>query len=185
MKNVEKRAKSPTSQKGGFQRLLQQSFKEANHTMNMSKKCKIVNTLLMNIPIALSISLAAQLLGTGTVDLKLLGINFVLAYIISFAVGMLIPAVKWGVGFAMACKAKPDSLPFGLLVNVIVNLVYVVVNCLILTYFNVCFLGKQPFFPVYFIAMAMTFIPLYIVGYIVSFLWNRPAEKIARSICGE
>ena len=153
--------------------------------MEMSNKCKVIYTLIMNVPIALSISLAAQLLGTGKVDVKLLLINFCLAYMISFVVGMCIPVVKWGVGFAMACKAKPDSLPFGLLVNVIVNLVYVVVNCVILTWFNVCFLGKQPVFPVYFIAIAMTFVPLYIVGYIVSFLWNRPAEKIARNICGE
>ena len=78
---------------------------------------------------------------------------------------------KWGISFALACKTKPDTLPFGLCINVIVNLVYVVVNCLILSYFNICILEKAPIIA-YFIGMATTFIPIYIVGYIVSFLWN-------------
>ena len=156
----------------------------------MSTKCKVLNTLIMNIPIALAISLAAQLLAIAAGEApgfsgKLLAMNICLAYVISFLVGMLLPAVPWGVGFARKCGAKPGSLPFGLLVNVIVNLVYVLVNCLILTWFNVCFLNHAPFFPVYFIQVAKMFIPIYIVGYIVSFLWNQPADKIARRICGE
>lgn len=150
----------------------------------MSLKRKTIYTLIMNIPIALSISLTAQLLATGTVVLQLLLLNFALAYLISFVVGMVIPVVQWGVGFANVFHAKKDSLPFGLLVNVIVNLVYVVINCLILTWFNVVYLGGQPM-QVYFIAMISTFIPIYLVGYVVSFLWNTPSMKISARICGE
>lgn len=61
---------------------------------------------------------------------------------------------------------------------------YECANCLFLTYFNVVMLGHQPI-KIYFIAMLTTFIPIYLVGYVVSFLWNRPAEKIARNICNE
>ena len=145
---------------------------------------KVINVLIMNIPIAFTISLVAQLLATHTVVVKLLFINFLLAYVVSFFVGMLIPAVPWGLAFAGVCKAKPDTLKFGLLVNVVVNLVYVVVNCLILTYFNVVMLNHAPIIA-YFFAMISTFIPIYLVGYIVSFLWNRPAEIIAKNLCGE
>ncbi|MDD7643035.1 MAG: hypothetical protein PUK75_11290 [bacterium] len=152
--------------------------------MNNSFKYRAVNALIMNIPIALSISLTAQLLAIHTVIPQLLGINFLIAYVISFIVGVTVPAVKWGISFALACKTKPDTLPFGLCINVIVNLVYVLINCLILSYFNICILEKAPLIA-YFIGMATTFIPIYIVGYIVSFLWNRPAEKITKSICGE
>lgn len=152
--------------------------------MNHSFKYRAVNALIMNIPIALSISLTAQLLAIHTVIPKLLGINFLIAYVISFIIGVTVPAVKWGISFALACKTKPDTLPFGLCINVIVNLVYVVINCLILSYFNICILEKAPIIA-YFIGMVTTFIPIYIVGYIVSFLWNRPAEKIAKSICGD
>ena len=152
--------------------------------MNHSFKYRAVNALIMNIPIALSISLTAQLLAIHTVIPKLLGINFLIAYVISFIIGVAVPAVKWGISFALACKTKPDTLPFGLCINVIVNLVYVLINCLILSYFNICILEKAPIIA-YFIGMATTFIPIYLVGYIVSFLWNRPAEKITKSICGE
>lgn len=148
----------------------------------MSLKHRIVNTLIMNIPVALAICLTAQLLGTGKIVLDLTLINFALAYAVSFAVGMLIPLVPWGLAFATKCKAKPNSLPFGLLVNVIVNTGYVIVNCLVLTYFNVCILGGAPFVA-YIFAMLGTFVPIWCVGYIVSFLWNQPAEKITKAIC--
>ena len=156
----------------------------------MSTKCKVINVLIMNIPVALFISLTAQLLAIAAGEapgfsFPLLGMNFCLAYVISFIVGMCLPAVPWGISFARACKAEPGSLKFGLLVNVIVNLVYVLVNCLLLTWFNVCLLGKAPFWPAYPLSVLKMFIPIYIVGYIVSFLWNQPAEKIARKICHE
>lgn len=150
----------------------------------MSTKCKAIYTLIMNIPIALAISLTAQLLATHTVVFPLLLLNFAIAYVISYLVGMFIPVVKWGMGFAGACKAKPGSLPFGLCINVIVNLVYVVVNCLLLTYFNVIILGHAPIIA-FVMGVVTMFLPIYIVGYIVSFLWNRPAENIARNICNE
>ena len=47
--------------------------------MNKSFKYRAVNALIMNIPIALSISLTAQLLAIHTVIPKLLGINFLIA----------------------------------------------------------------------------------------------------------
>ncbi len=150
----------------------------------MSMKHRIVNTLIMNIPICVAIVITAQLLGTGALRLMPSIINFVLAYVISFLVGVFVPLVPWGVAFANACKAQPGSLPFGMLINAVVNLGYVLVNCIILTYFNVVIMGHAPIIA-YFISMATGFIPIYIVGYIVSFLWNRPAEEITKSICRE
>lgn len=102
----------------------------------------------------------------------------------SFVVGMCVPAVKWGIGFATVCKAKPGTLKFGLCINVIVNLVYVVANEIVLTYFNVVVLNHAPMIAVLF-GILETFIPIYIVGYIVSFLWNQPCEKITNNIVKE
>ncbi|WP_197029561.1 hypothetical protein [Butyrivibrio sp. AE3004] len=152
--------------------------------MKKSFKYRAVNALIMNVPIALAISLTAQLLAIHTVIPQLLIINFLIAYVISFVIGVAIPCVEWGVSFAMFCKTKPDTLPFGLCINAVVNLTYVVINCLILTYFNVCILNHAPIIA-YFIGMLTTFVPIYIVGFIVSFLWNRPAEKITENICGK
>lgn len=149
----------------------------------MSKKEKIVNTLIMNIPICLAICLTAQLLGTGKISLKLTVINYCIAYVLSFVVGTCIPLVEWGIKFALKCKAKPDTLKFGLLINAVVNLGYVIANSLVLTYFNVIILGHAPIIA-YFMGMLTGFIPIYIVGYIVSFLWNKPTEKLTAKICG-
>ena len=88
----------------------------------MSTKCKAVNTFIMNIPMALFISLTAQLLAIAAGEapgfsFQLLAINFCLAYVISFIVGMCTPAVLWGLGFAKSFNAEPGSLKFGLLVT--------------------------------------------------------------------
>lgn len=152
--------------------------------MHKSFKYRAINALIMNIPVAAAISLTAQLLAIHTVILPLFVINFCIAYVISFFIGVALPLVPWGIAFAMKCKTTPNTLPFGLCINAVVNLGYVLINLLILTYFNVCILNHAPIIA-YFIGMATTFVPIYIVGYIVSFLWNGPAEKITNSICKE
>ena len=149
--------------------------------MNHSTKWRVVNTLLMNIPIAAAIAVAAQFLAIHTFILPLFCINFAVAYVLSFVVGMCVPAVKWGIGFAMACKAEPNTLKFGLCMNAIVNFVYVLANEIVLSYFNIVVLNHAPMIAVLF-GILETFIPIYIVGYIVSFLWNQPCEKITNNI---
>ena len=152
--------------------------------MNHSTKWRVVNTLLMNIPIAAAIAVAAQFLAIHTFILPLFCINFAMAYVLSFVVGMCVPAVKWGIGFAMACKAEPNTLKFGLCMNAIVNFVYVLANEIVLSYFNIVVLNHAPMIAVLF-GILETFIPIYIVGYIVSFLWNKPCEKITNNIVKE
>lgn len=137
--------------------------------MNHSTKWRVVNTLLMNIPIAAAIAVAAQFLAIHTFILPLFCINFAMAYVLSFVVGMCVPAVKWGIGFAMTCKAEPNTLKFGLCMNAIVNFVYVLANEIVLSYFNIVVLNHAPMIAVLF-GILETFIPIYIVGYIVSFL---------------
>ena len=54
--------------------------------MNHSTKWRVVNTLLMNIPIAAAIAVAAQFLAIHTFILPLFCINFAMAYVLSFVV---------------------------------------------------------------------------------------------------
>lgn len=51
--------------------------------MNHSTKWRVVNTLLMNIPIAAAIAVAAQFLAIHTFILPLFCINFAMAYVLS------------------------------------------------------------------------------------------------------
>lgn len=146
----------------------------------MKGKTKLLYVLIMNIPIAFAIALTAQIVAIGQIILPLLGINLLIAYAIAFLIGMLIPVEPIGVGFANLFKAKP-GIQFGLLVNIPINFIYVTIICFILTYFNVVMLQKMPIDA--FVSGFIGIYPiLYLVGYLVSFVVNRPALKIAQSI---
>lgn len=167
--------------------------------MPMKTSTKFVKILLTNIPIALSISAVASYMGISQAVAQgampqeafmpalagAIGMNFVFSYIISFFVGWFIPLEKWGFGFAQACGAKPsDGIKFGLLLNLVINTGYVIVNDLILTYVNAIVMQHQPM-EAYLPAVIGGFLPCWVVGFIVSFLWAQQAEKIARSLCND
>ena len=158
----------------------------------MQPKTKLINVLLTNIPIAVCISIVASYIGLSGSGIpqeafmpalmRSICLNIVLSYIISFFVGMFVPAPNWGMAFAGACGATPqDGLKFGLLMTVVINTVYVTANALILTYVNAIMLGGAPMaacIP----AVLGSFLPCWVVGFVVSFLWAPQAEKIARNI---
>lgn len=161
----------------------------------MKTKTKLVKVLLTNIPIAVSISLVASYIGISSSGvpeeafmpafLSTAGINIVMSYVISFFVGWFLPCEKWGFAFAGACGAKPqDGLKFGLLLNVVINTVYVFFNSVILTFVNANLMQGMPIamFPM---AWAGSIVQCWIVGFIVSFLWAQRAEAIARNICDD
>lgn len=148
----------------------------------MSKKQQTVQVFLMNIPNAIVLSLTAMLLSVGKIVPSLFALNFCMAYVISDVVGLTLPVEKWGMGFARACKVKPDTLAFGLVVNVAANAVYVVVNCIILTFVNVVVIAKAPLIA-YFIGMATTILPIYVVSYVASLFARSWAIKTAEKIC--
>lgn len=163
--------------------------------MPMKNSTKLVKVLLTNIPIAVCISLVASYIGISSAGvpeeafmpafLSTAAINIVMAYIISFFIGWLIPAEKWGFAFAGAFGLKPtDGIKFGLVLNIVVNTVYVVVNAVILTFVNANVMQGMPIsmFPM---ALLGSFFQCWIVGYIVSLLWAQPAEKIARNLMND
>ena len=163
--------------------------------MPMQPKTKLINVLLTNIPIAVCISIVASWIGLSGAGipqeafmpalLRSIGLNILMSYVISFVVGMFVPAPKWGMAFAGLFGATPrDGLKFGLLMTVVINTVYVVANSLILTYVNAIALGGAPM-AAYVPAVLGSFVPCWLVGFIVSFIWAPQAEKIARSICND
>lgn len=152
--------------------------------MEMTKKVKLVYTLLLNLPITLAISLAAQMIGRGRIEAGPFLLSFLLSYLICFLLGMCLPLVPWGMRFARACKAQPGGLGFSLLITAVVNLAYVVVNTLILTFVNVVLLAHLPV-TVFLLSVLRSILPIYLVGFVVAFLWNPTAQKLAHRLCGE
>ena len=89
-----------------------------------------------------------------------------------------------GVAIATALMPPLCTAGFGLVLNIVVNTVYVVVNAVILTFVNANVMQGMPIsmFPM---ALLGSFFQCWIVGYIVSLLWAQPAEKIARNIMND
>ncbi len=160
--------------------------------MPMKKSTKLVKILITNIPIAISISVVASYLGVSSAGLPSEAfmpaflsttlMNTGLSYVISFLVGWFIPAERLGFSFARACGAKPsDGLKFGLLLNLVVDTIYVIVNALILTYVNAIIMQGMPLaaFPA---ALMGSLLPCWVVGYVVSLFWAPYSERLARRL---
>ncbi|MBO7674237.1 MAG: hypothetical protein J6S63_04435 [Atopobiaceae bacterium] len=163
--------------------------------MPMQPKTKLVNVLLTNIPIAVCLSAVASwigLSGAGIPQEAFMGVyvrsvllNIAMSYVISFVVGMFVPAPKWGMAFAGAFGVTPrDGLKFGLLMTTVINTVYVIANSFILTYVNAIVINGAPM-AAYVPAVLGSILPCWIVGFVVSFPWAPRAEKIARKLCND
>lgn len=153
--------------------------------MPMKKSTQVLDVLFLNLPVAATLSAVAQLLtiAQGQLDAfswKMFGVNLAVSYAFAFLIGMTIPCVKWGVGFAMKRHAKPGTLAFGALVNLIVNTTYAVILCALMTIFNVCILGGAPAIAALF-GFLTNILPIWAACYVVSMLCVRPAETLARA----
>lgn len=153
--------------------------------MPMKKSTQIVDALILNLPIALTLCFVAQGLTIAQGQLAafswpMLLINFLVSYALAFVIAMTIPCVKWGLAFA-APRAQPGTFKFGALINVVVNSVYAIILCFLMTVFNVVIMGHAPFIAAIF-GFLTNVIPIWIACYIVSMIFVQPAERWARSI---
>ncbi len=161
--------------------------------MPMQPKTKLVKVLLTNIMIAIAISAVASYIAIGQAGVPAEAFvpavvgstlkNSLIAYAVSFFVGMFVPCEKWGFGFAMGRGLTPaDGLKFGAALNLVVNTVYVAFNSVILTYLNACVFNGAPImaFPA---AWVSSIVQCWLVGFVVSLFWAPACENWARAIC--
>lgn len=143
----------------------------------------------MNIPITLVLCVFAQCLSVWKGDVDRFSfsqflLNIPIAYLAATIVGLGIPSVKWGMGFAEKCKAMPGTLKHALLMNVIVNTVYTFCLSLIMTFVNVFLIAHAPLIAVVF-GVISNFIPIWCVCYVVSFFSSPICMRLARQCTGE
>ncbi|MDO4517889.1 MAG: hypothetical protein Q4B78_01635 [Bacillota bacterium] len=149
--------------------------------MKKSKKLTAVFALIMDLPLALIITLVSMLLAK---NLNLPGFIMMalLAYVITFFVNFL---PNDYVGFKFASKfAKPDTLKFGLIINGYISFIFTVILDIIMTAVGVLVIGHGSFGE-YCFAVVAGFIPCYIAAYIIAFIVNPFADKLSREICKE
>ena len=150
--------------------------------MKKSKKLTAVYALIMDLPLSIIITVIALLLANN-LNGQAFGMNFVLAYVLTFFINMFIPAPIWGVNFASKFS-KPDTFKFGLLINVIVALVFVVILDLVMTAVGVLVFGHGTV-QQYLVAVLGGFIPCYVPTLIIALFWNGVADKLSRKITNE
>lgn len=149
--------------------------------MPKSKKLTAVYALIMDLPLSLVITWIALKLG-GNLDLVHFVPSCILAYVLTFFINFLPIGM---IGFKFASKyAKDGTFKFGLLINMVISLFFVVILDLVMTAFGVLLMGHGTASQFWF-AVIVGFIPCYIPTLIIAMLWNPVADKLSRAICRE
>lgn len=149
---------------------------------------KIVKSLLMNLPVSLTMSFVAQLVNIQLghmphFDCGSMAVSFCFSYFIAFLIAFFLPADRWGFAFAEKCGARRGTWGFDILVNLVVNMVFCMIMTAVMHWFTACLLGGLPLstIPGGFAEMIG---PVWISCFIVSLLTQRPAIAAAKKICG-
>jgi len=141
------------------------------------KQFKYVIIFWISLLVVAAMSIIMSLIKTGTVPfpgiLKKIGVGFVVAYVAS----LMVPTVKWANGFALACKAKPGTVAYSLLENVIHTLFF---GTLLTFVFTAMAIG----FPAHYLTVCIHELPLGLfIGYIVGYIMSPIALKLTHLMC--
>ena len=142
-----------------------------------SPKFIVIFNLVMNLPMATAMSLAAGLL-SGGIRMPGFVINILIGFVVACLVSILLPIQKIGDWFAGIFHLDPHSLPGALVSNILVAFIFNVIVGFVLTWVNAGIFGHQPM-NVVFGAFLGTFLPLYAVLYVVAFIMQPIAAKVA------
>ena len=146
-----------------------------------SAKFLVFFNIVMNLPMACAMSIAASLL-SGGIRMPGFFINVLIGFVVACLISVLLPIPKIGAWFAGLFHLDPQSLPGALVSNILVAFIFNVIVGFVLTWVNAGIFGHQPM-SVVMQAFLGTFLPLYVVLYIVAFIMQPIAAKVAASAC--
>lgn len=144
-----------------------------------SAKFLTVFNLVLNLPMAIAMSVTAPIVVGQPVFTPNLIVNILIGFVMATAINLLLPIPKISAWFAGLFKQKPDSFLGGFLGNIPVCCIFVVIIGLVMNLYNV---RKVPDFLFAFIG---TFIPMYIVCFIVALIFMPIALKAAAAADGK
>lgn len=136
------------------------------------KQIAILN-LVNNIPMAIIMSTASPLIAGQPIEIKNWTMNVIIAFVIACIINAVLPIPKIVKKTANIFKADENSFKGALLGNIPVAFIFVVIIGLILTYYNVRMV------PVFIFAFLQTFLPLYVICFIVAMITNPVAMKLS------
>lgn len=106
--------------------------------------------------------------------------NWGTAFLTIMLISIFLPSKIWGDHLAGALHLKPDSLPFGLVSNLVPTLFYNTSATLVLVGVNVGFAA-----PFYWAAVAHDLLFMYIVSYVLSLIAERLGMLVAKRVFNE
>lgn len=136
------------------------------------KQIAILN-LVNNIPMAIIMSTASPLIAGQPIEIKNWTMNVLIAFVIACIINAVLPIPKIVKKTADIFKVDENSFKGALLGNIPVAFIFVVIIGLILTYYNVRMV------PVFIFAFLQTFLPLYVICFIVAMITNPIAMKLS------
>ena len=118
-------------------------------------------------------STASPLIAGQPIEIKNWTMNVLIAFVIACIINAVLPIHKIVKKTANIFKADENSFKGALLGNIPVAFIFVVIIGLILTYYNVRMV------PVFIFAFLQTFLPLYVICFIVAMITNPIAMKLS------
>ena len=146
-----------------------------------SLKFFIVFNLIMNIPMATAMSIGGMIF-SGNADKMFttpsLIVNILVGFVIACIVNALVPIPLIAMGFPKLFKIDPESVPGRFLGNVPVVFIFVIIIGLAMNLLNVQIFAGAPF-PAFLFAFIGTFIPMYILCFVVAMIFIPIAQGVA------
>lgn len=136
------------------------------------KQIAIIN-LVNNIPMALIMSTVAPIIGGQKIEINNWIINVLIAFVIACVINAVVPVPLIAKKFPTLFKLDPNKFAGRVVGNILIAFIFVVIIGLVLTYYNVRLV------PVFIFAFIATFIPLYLICFVVSMITNPIAMKLA------
>ena len=151
-----------------------------------SLKFFIVFNLVMNIPLAIAMSIGGMLF-SGNADKLLtpaLLVNVLIGFVCACIVNAAFPIPLIAMNFPKLFKIDPESVPGRILGNVPVVLIFTAIIGLIMNFVNVQLFGGAPF-PTFIFAFLGTLLPMYILCFVVAMIFIPIAQGAAGKACAK
>lgn len=133
----------------------------------------LILNLVNNTPMAVVMSTAAPLLAGMPLEFSGWMMNVIIAFILACIINLVIPVPLIAVRFPALFRLDPKSFAGRVVGTLLLAAIFVLIIGLLLNVYNV----RQ--FPAFIFAFLDTFVPLWLICFVVALITNPAADKLA------
>lgn len=138
----------------------------------------IIIALILSLCMSATATVKTALMAGTAVQAETLVRNWGTAFLVIMLISVFLPVKMWGDQFAAAVKLRHNTLPFGLVSNLIPTLFYNTGATPVLVGVNVGFSA-----PYYWAAVAGDYLLMFVISYVLSLVAERLGMVIAQKAC--